>query len=209
MESSRRIVVIMIILTAHASLLGGQGSDPVWLSSEKKEMIHCDLKAKATVSLDGTGDHRTITEAPAAVPENNVSPYVIHVKEGVYKENVKVSKKHVVMFGDGSHKTVVVGNMSRVDFPDLATFETATFSVLRDNFVVKDMMFRNVAGPEKHQAVAFHSKSSFFRDHYATTATFGTGGNCYSASDKPIQVYTRRKNRGIGARADEEGDTCE
>ncbi|KHN34209.1 Putative pectinesterase/pectinesterase inhibitor 13 [Glycine soja] len=80
--------------------------------------------------------------------------YVVYVKEGVYDETVTVTKKMVnlTMYGDGQQKSIVTGNKNFVD--GVRTFQTASFVVLGEGFLGKDMGFRNTAGAEKHQAVA-------------------------------------------------------
>ncbi|KAG5105771.1 hypothetical protein JHK82_042741 [Glycine max] len=82
------------------------------------------------------------------------SEYVVYVKEGVYDETVTVTKKMVnlTMYGDGQQKSIVTGNKNFVD--GVRTFQTASFVVLGEGFLGKDMGFRNTAGAEKHQAVA-------------------------------------------------------
>ncbi|XP_056845832.1 probable pectinesterase/pectinesterase inhibitor 40 [Raphanus sativus] len=57
-------------------------------------------------------------------------------------------------------KTVISSNQSRLEFPKSTTEATATFSVLADSFIARDIKFVNTAGPEKFQAIAFHSKSN-------------------------------------------------
>ncbi|XP_033146340.1 pectinesterase 3 [Brassica rapa] len=65
------------------------------------------------------------------------------------------------MFGDGNTKTIVSAGLNRLDNPLFTTFQTATISVHGRGFVAMDMKFVNTAGPEKNQAVAFHSMSTF------------------------------------------------
>ena len=107
-----------------------------------------------TVAQDGSGNFKTISEALAAIPTTYEGRYVVYVKEGVYDELVTVTKKmvNVTMYGDGGSKSIVTGNKNFVD--GVRTFQTASFVVLGDGFLGRDMGFRNTAGAEKHQAVA-------------------------------------------------------
>ncbi|EOA32869.1 hypothetical protein CARUB_v10016184mg [Capsella rubella] len=147
------------------SLLGfleTESGFPDWFGNEDRNaLLTCDLTPNVTVAKDGTGQYRTISEAVASVPEKSSSRFVIHVKEGLYVENVEVTKYkyNVVMYGDGKTKTVVSSSLNRIDKPNIDTFQTATFSVSGKGFIGRDMKFVNTAGPEKKQAVAFHSKS--------------------------------------------------
>ncbi|KAL5098407.1 hypothetical protein RYX36_002734 [Vicia faba] len=107
-----------------------------------------------TVAQDGSGNFKTISEALAAIPLTYEGRYVVYVKEGVYDELVTVTKKMVnlTMYGDGGLKSIVTGNKNFVD--GVRTFQTASFVVLGQGFVGRDMGFRNTAGAIKHQAVA-------------------------------------------------------
>ncbi|KAJ1439976.1 Pectinesterase, catalytic [Sesbania bispinosa] len=107
-----------------------------------------------TVAKDGSGNFKTISEALAAIPQNYEGRYVVYVKEGVYDETVTVTKimVNLTMYGDGSQKSIITGNKNFVD--GVRTFQTATFVVLGEGFLGREMGFRNTAGAEKHQAVA-------------------------------------------------------
>ncbi|KAL1547880.1 pectinesterase [Salvia divinorum] len=119
-----------------------------------------ELRPNATVARDGSGDYETIGEAVKAVPERSKRRFFIHVKRGEYKENVVVGKDcwNVVMYGDGSEKTVVSGNLNYVD-DGLGPFDSPTLIAEGRGFVAMDMGFKNTAGPEKFQAAALRSSS--------------------------------------------------
>jgi hypothetical protein len=84
------------------------------------------LPANATVCGVGC-DYRTVREAVAAAPDLGEGAFVLHVKEGVYKETVSVpwEKTNVVLVGDGMGKTVITGDLN-ADTPGVSTFNTAT-----------------------------------------------------------------------------------
>lgn len=86
----------------------------------RKQMAH------VVVAKDKTGNFTSINEALKHVPKNNLKPFVIYIKEGVYKEYVEVTKKmtHVVFIGDGGKKTRITGNKNFKD--GVGTYKTAT-----------------------------------------------------------------------------------
>ncbi|GKC55929.1 zinc finger MYM-type protein 1-like protein [Tanacetum coccineum] len=81
------------------------------------------------VAQDGSGDYKTISAAIAAVPKlrKGNSRFVIHVKVGVYKENVEIKKRirNLMIFGDGMGSTIVTSNKNVQD--GSTTFHSATF----------------------------------------------------------------------------------
>ncbi|XP_065873839.1 probable pectinesterase/pectinesterase inhibitor 51 isoform X1 [Euphorbia lathyris] len=120
------------------------------------------LKADATVCKDGSGGcYKTVQEAVNAAPNNTMdSKFVIHIKEGVYDEIVRIlfEKKNVVFLGDGIGKSVITGSLSAAQ-PGVTTFESATVGVLGDGFMASGLTIQNTAGAPTHQAVAFRSDS--------------------------------------------------
>ncbi|KAK1377891.1 Pectinesterase [Heracleum sosnowskyi] len=135
---------------------------PAWMSIAERRLLKIGppkQKPDVTVAKDGSGNFKTINDALAKLPQNHQGRYVIFIKEGVYEENVLLTKKmvNVTMFGDGSQKTIITGNKNNVD--GVPTFKTATFAAEGDGFLAQNIGFRNTAGPEKHQAVALRVQS--------------------------------------------------
>jgi pectin methylesterase-like acyl-CoA thioesterase len=89
-----------------------------------------ELTADVTVCKDTSngGCYKTVQEAVNTAPDNEWGHrYVIHIKEGVYNEIVRVplEKKNVVFLGDGMGKTVITGSLA-VGQPGISTYNTAT-----------------------------------------------------------------------------------
>ncbi|KAA0045465.1 hypothetical protein IC582_030306 [Cucumis melo] len=132
---------------------------PTWMNSNERRMLKGAAagekpKPNVVVAKDGSGEFKTINEALAAMPAKYDGRYVIYVKEGIYDETVVITKKmvNVTMYGDGSQKSMISGSKNFVD--GVRTFQTATFVALGEGFLGQAIGFRNIAGPEKHQAVA-------------------------------------------------------
>ncbi|GAB4847732.1 Probable pectinesterase/pectinesterase inhibitor 51 [Ancistrocladus abbreviatus] len=128
--------------------------------------IPSGLKANVTVcKKEDAGDggcYKTVQAAVDAAPSNleGGERFVIHIKEGVYDEIVRVplEKKNVVFLGDGMGKTVITGSLS-TGLMGITTYKTATVGVLGDGFIATNLTIQNTAGPDAHQAVAFRSDS--------------------------------------------------
>ncbi|MCD7463898.1 hypothetical protein HAX54_051675 [Datura stramonium] len=105
------------------------GKMPAWVSSRDRKLLESwgkDIKANAVVAQDGSGDYQTLAEAVAAAPDKSKKRYVIYVKNGIYKENVEVTKKkmNLMIVGDGMNSTIITGSLNVVD--GSTTFRSAT-----------------------------------------------------------------------------------
>ncbi|KAJ4727907.1 Pectinesterase [Melia azedarach] len=129
---------------------------PSWFSAaDRKLLVKNEWTPTAVVAQDGSGDYKTIQEALDAYPKDLRGRYVIHIKAGIYDEQITIGRhqKYVFMYGDGMIETVVTNNKS-AKFDGLNTMRTATLSALGEGFVAKHMAFSNSAGAEGQQAVA-------------------------------------------------------
>ncbi|GLJ09567.1 hypothetical protein SUGI_0112010 [Cryptomeria japonica] len=130
---------------------------PSWMSAEDRRVLRAParmIRIDAVVAGDGSEHHSSIQAAVNAAPAKSKTRYVIHVKAGVYEENVEIPKsKHNLMFiGDGKGVTVVTGSRNVQD--GYTMYRSATVAVRGTRFIARDMTFQNTAGPAKHQAVA-------------------------------------------------------
>lgn len=100
--------------------------DRVGVRKLLNKMTARKLKAHVVVAKDGTGNFTTIGEALKRVPMKNMKPFVVYIKEGVYKEYIEISRNmtHVVFIGDGGKKTRITGNKNFID--GVGTYKTAT-----------------------------------------------------------------------------------
>uniref|UniRef100_J3LBW4 Pectinesterase n=1 Tax=Oryza brachyantha TaxID=4533 RepID=J3LBW4_ORYBR len=159
---------------------------PRWLTARDRRLLLGPAEplvenADLVVAKDGTGTHRTISDAVKAAPERSERRTVIHVKAGRYDENVKVGRKktNLVFVGDGKGVTVVSGGRSVAD--NYTTFHTATFAASGRGFMMRDMTVENWAGPAKHQAVALRGwlawNATFALDtlYYGEYMNYGPG----------------------------------
>ncbi|KAJ4836635.1 hypothetical protein Tsubulata_005483 [Turnera subulata] len=176
-----------------------------------------NVEANVVVAQDGSGNFKTVQEAVDSAPDKGKTRYVIHVKQGIYVENVEIGKKkkNVMIVGDGMDSTIITGSLNVAD--GSTTFRSATLAVTGDGFILQDVGVQNTAGPEKHQAVALrvsadqcvinrcridayqdtlyaHSYRQFYRDCYITGTIdfiFGNAAvviqNSWIAARKPME----------------------
>jgi len=101
---------------------------PSWIEAEDKMLLQTNgVPADTVVAADGTGNFTKVMDAVQAAPVYSMRRFVIHIKKGVYEENVVINKKkwNLVVIGEGMDATVISGNLSRSE--NLTTFKTATF----------------------------------------------------------------------------------
>lgn len=142
-DELKEIVTILELPATNRRLLGvplspspPAGILPSWISDSKRHILEKpvkDLKPDAVVALDGSGQFKSITEALETVPTNNVKPFIVYIKAGVYNEQVSVESTmtNLVLIGDGPTKTVITGSLNFVD--GTQTYFTAT---LGKSFVI-------------------------------------------------------------------------
>lgn len=110
-------------------------------------------KPDIEVASDGTGDVRTVQEAVDRVPENNAKRFVIFIKPGAYKNQVRIpaSKPYVSFIGESAAKTILTFNLSNKD----AGSTSASYSVYigGNDFYAENITFENSFGTGS-QAVA-------------------------------------------------------
>ncbi|XP_031119062.1 pectinesterase-like [Ipomoea triloba] len=140
---------------------------PEWLSvGDRKLLQSSTVTPNVVVAADGSGDHKTVSEAVAKAPEKSSKRYIIKIKAGVYRENVEIGKKktNLMFIGDGRKNTIITGNRNVKD--GSTTFHSATVAAVGEGFLARDITFENTAGHEKHQAVALRvgsDRSAFYQ----------------------------------------------
>ncbi|KAJ6972793.1 hypothetical protein NC653_033188 [Populus alba x Populus x berolinensis] len=102
---------------------------------------------RVTVSQDGTGDFKTITEAIYSIPPYNTRRIIIAIKPGVYREKIFIPRTvpFVTFLGDSSEPPTITGNdtasVSGKDGKPLRTYQSATVAVDANYFVAINMKF--------------------------------------------------------------------
>ncbi|KAI7728110.1 hypothetical protein M8C21_028612 [Ambrosia artemisiifolia] len=140
-----------------------------WNLSDEYKLSNLAMnKPDVVVAKDGSGNFTTVQKAINNVGyrRGRCKRYVIYVKRGIYKEQVVIpyNVSCIMMYGDGVGKTIITGNrhaggdmLSTSKAGDLK--DSATFQVWGRRFIALRIAFRNTAGPQGGQAVAFLSGS--------------------------------------------------
>ncbi|XP_042478173.1 pectinesterase QRT1-like [Macadamia integrifolia] len=128
------------------------------------------------VAKDGSGDSLTVQGAVDMIPLDNEKRVKIFIQPGIYREQVKVSRRkpYVSFIGKPNSQTVITGHAKASDKDgnggEIGTFRTATVDVKSDYFCATEITFENTIvarpGMDGAQAVAFKisgDKSMFYR----------------------------------------------
>ncbi|XP_022952744.1 pectinesterase 2-like [Cucurbita moschata] len=125
-------------------------------------LAHVDhIRFNAVVSLDGSGDFKSISEAIAAAPDNSNTRFYIRVSPGTYRGHLEIppNKKFIALIGDNALTTIIVDNRSHGT--GFSTTDSATLVVNGDHYMAQHLSFENSAEHQNGQAVAVLNHSKF------------------------------------------------
>ncbi|RDY06243.1 putative pectinesterase/pectinesterase inhibitor 33, partial [Mucuna pruriens] len=134
---------------------------PSWVSMHERKLLQSSsIKAHIVVAKDGSGHFKSVQAAiNAAARRRFKTRFIIHVKRGVYRENIEVGKTNdnIMLVGDGIRNTIITS--ARSVQAGFTTYSSATAGIDGVHFIARDITLRNTAGPMKGQAVALRSAS--------------------------------------------------
>ena len=165
------ILFVFLVLNASAWALEKSSksvknlSEETWFASNRT-LVKTDLLNKntvpkddynITVSQDGTGDYTTIQDAINHSPAFPYRRITIHVKNGIYKEKVKIPEWNpsISLIGESKENTIITYDdfFNKINLGRNSTFYTNTVLVEGDDFIAQNLTIKNTAGPVG-QAVA-------------------------------------------------------
>jgi len=145
------------------------------------------------VAADGSGDFKTIQVAVASIPKTNTERMVVFIKDGTYKEKIRVDASFVTLRGQSRKGT-------RIEFPQLdEDFNKTPDAIGRavinlnraDDFVLENLTTENTAGvigPHAFTILGTGDRAVVVNcdvlSHGADTVSFWRGdhGRCYQAN---------------------------
>ncbi|MBF4488206.1 pectate lyase [Flavobacterium sp. CSZ] len=110
-----------------------------------------------TVALDGSGDFTKIQDAINACPSFPYEKVTVFVKNGIYKEKIRIPEwnTHVALLGESKENTIITfdDNFSKINTGRNSTFFTYTLLVEGDDFSASNLTIKNASG-DNGQAIA-------------------------------------------------------
>ena len=119
------------------------------------------IKPDIVVAADGTGDFKTVQAAVASVPQTNTERIVIFVKDGTYKEKIRVDAAFVTLQGESRKGTRIEFAQLDDDFgrnPDNLGRAVINLSEGANDFVMENLTTENTAGVIGPHAFAIYGK---------------------------------------------------
>jgi len=140
---------ILLIITIIITIILG-------LSSARSET---DIQYNITVAKDGTGDFTNIQDAIDATKSFSSERIIIFIKNGVYKEKLKIPSWNtkLSLIGEDVDKTIITwdDHFTKINRGRNSTFFTYTMKVEANDFCCENLSVINAAG-QVGQAVAIH-----------------------------------------------------
>lgn len=147
---------------------------------------------KIIVSQDGKGDYKTVQAAINAVPDSSASETIIYIKNGVYKEKLRLpeAKMKVHLVGESVDKTILTYDdyASKKDSAgqNIGTSGSSSFFVFGNDFTAENITFENSSGPVG-QAVAVRVTGD--RAKFINCRFLGFQDTLYTHGDNSRQYY--------------------
>jgi pectinesterase len=148
-------------------------------------------KFEFIVAQDGSGDFTSVqaaVDASKAFPDQRV---IIHVKNGTYREKVKIPacNTRLSLIGESVEKTIITWNdyFSKINRGRNSTFYTYTLMVEADDFTMENLTVENSAGPVG-QGVALHVEGD--RCVFRNCRILGNQDTLYTAGQNSRQYFT-------------------
>ena len=142
------------------------------------------------VAQDGSGDYETIQAAIDGAKSFPPERITIYVKEGVYREKVKVHSwnPRISLIGESKEETIITysDHFDKIGRERNSTFFTYTLRVQANDFRARNLTVRNDAGPVG-QAVALHVEGD--RAVFENCRFIGNQDTIYAAGEGARQYF--------------------
>jgi pectinesterase len=178
MNCKSALAVLLAILLVSCRSIGPAGNAP---------------KPDLVVAADGSGDFKTIQDAVASIPKTNTERVVVLIKNGTYKEKIRVDASCVTLRGQSRKGTRIEFPQLDEDFnkkPDLIGRAVINLNQAND-FVLENLTAENTAGvigPHAFTLLGTGDRAVVVNcdvlSHGADTVSFWRGdrGRCYQAN---------------------------
>lgn len=113
-------------------------------------------KSQVTVSADGTGQFTSVQAALDAIPSDNRERRIVFVREGTYRERIRVNRPFVTLRGESRRRTRIESPAEPAPSPR-SSGRDAVITIDATDCVVENLSIENHAGTGGDRAVAIHN----------------------------------------------------
>ncbi len=97
-----------------------------------------------TVSKDGNGDFKTLTEAVESLPMFNYERVVIFLKNGTYNEKIRIEQDNVTLRGENKDSTIIKYSQLRTDWiKEKDEIGPAVINIHADDIILENLTVEN------------------------------------------------------------------
>jgi pectinesterase len=115
-------------------------------SKSHADDVHArQLPADVIVSADGTGDYTSLQQAVSAIPINSPERVVIEIRNGTYREKVRIDAHRVTLRGESRDGVRIEFEQGRTEFdndPDDVGF--AVVNIFGDDVIIENITVENL-----------------------------------------------------------------
>lgn len=151
-----------------------------------------------TVSQDGKGDFKTITDAVQSLPLFNYQRTVIFVKDGVYNEKIRIDQDYITIRGESREKTILQFSQLRSDWiANKDSIGAAVININGDDFVLENLTVENTQpeiGPHAFAIYGLGTRTIIFNCN-----VLSKGGDTVSLWDYKTGMYYHANCSFVGA----------
>ncbi len=149
-----------------------------------------EQKYDFVVAQDGSGNFTKVQDAIDAAKAFPDKPITIFIKNGTYKEKVKVAEcnNHLSLIGESAEKTIITydDHFDKIKRGRNSTFYTYTLMVDADDFHAENLTIVNSSGPIG-QAIALHVEGD--RCVFRNCRILGNQDTLYAAGQNSRQYF--------------------
>lgn len=108
------------------------------------------IEAVAALDCQNSASGRVPAEKSFPAPEEEITPVIIHIGKGTYREKLVITRPYVTFLGQGREETVLVYGDGAYELLEdgskRGTFRTASVRIDTHDFTAKHLTFQNDAG---------------------------------------------------------------
>ncbi|HEX8334519.1 MAG TPA: pectinesterase family protein [Segetibacter sp.] len=136
---------------------------------------------RIVVDINGKGNYKSIQAAINSLPDSSVTPQIIYIKKGVYKEKIYIEKHNIILQGEDRAKTIITQSIARDKWRCMHNDDwgVATINVDANDVTFQNLTVKNTFGFDWkkdetiycHQDTVTHSKKLTKASHQMALRT--------------------------------------